>query len=439
MRWWRRSSDRDRSKAPIDDRLAKIADPTGQRLVEVLSEFHRETGDRDEIWLQPLMAAIDQLVVQWLDEHDRLMQAAADFEVAHRAEQAMRDRLQSLIDLVRRTETRASRPTDEMSNLLQTDPAGGAEPAGTDTEDQLPRQRLPRPDPPLPPPPPPPPPPFDGLQTSATAGAAPIAGAGSADPVLPGGPDTGLAAFLFGRLRVYLDGEPVEMNFGGKGLRVFRYLLAHRLHPAPKDVLIELFWPDSRLESGRRGLHQAIYTIRKALREATAGQLIVFDEDAYQIDPSLATWTDVDAFERQVEMGRREEAVAGDPARARELYRQAEQWVTGDFLEESPYEEWAIAERERLRLLYIDMANRLGELLEANDDLAAALEVSHRVLKVDRCDEESHRRSMRCYSALGHRSLAIRQYRTCADQLSQTYELSPSPETTELYESLIAG
>ncbi|MCP4967755.1 MAG: hypothetical protein GY926_21290 [bacterium] len=252
-------------------------------------------------------------------------------------------------------------------------------------------------------------------------------------------PSTGLAALFFGPLRLYLDGTPLEPHLHGKAFKVFSYLVANHDRPIPKDVLIEMFWPQSEIATGRRGLHQAVYTIRKALRPANdVRKIVVFKDDSYQINPAIEGWTDVDDFELHVRSGQRAE-LEGDLDRAQEMYSRAEQRFRGDFLEDAPYEDWAIADRSRLRLVYVEVANRVADLLEDAGEISRALAVSGRVLRIEPCDEESHRRAMRCYTKTDQRTLAIRQYRRCAEQLEQIYGLTPSPATTELHDSLISG
>jgi DNA-binding SARP family transcriptional activator len=247
-----------------------------------------------------------------------------------------------------------------------------------------------------------------------------------------------LGVHLFGTFRLYQRGEPVDTRNHAKSLRVLKYLVSHREHPVPKDVLIELFWPESDLDTVGRNLHQAIYTLRKILRcrEGAASQ-ILFENGAYLINPNLSIWSDVDEFETSAADGRLAE-LAGQFDTAIAALARAERCYEGDYLADTPYEEWALGDRERLRLKYVDVANWLGDLLLETGDIDGSVAVSLKLLRREPCDEGAHRRLIRCYASSGHRNLVIRQYQAyvaCADRL---YGLGPSPETTALYESLIA-
>lgn len=425
MRWRRRSPDqRPPGGAELTRRLELVADSEGHELAEAVAKLRDDVERRAEPSLGPLILAADDLATLWLDQRDRLVEAIAAVEAAIEGERAVRQRLRSVLDLLLASPPLPNQPSPLAPTALR--------PPGPDS---------------------------DRLDTSLPEGSAPPTvappggprpqprpaghhGAGNNEsvpddpPALPY-PEDGLATHLFGRLRLAVDGEPVETNLHGKALRVFRYLLANKARPAPKDVLIDTFWPNMDLDSGRRSLHQAVYTIRKALPDTDGDQaIIVFENDAYQINPRIPSWSDVGEFELSVRMGRQAEA-DGDVTRALEMFRLAESLVTGEFVEEAPYEDWTIPERERLRLAHIEVADHLADLLEATSDPSGALEVSQRILRMESTDERSHRRVMRCYIAAGQRTLAIRQYEICAEQLQETYRLAPSQETVDLFNTLI--
>lgn len=201
---------------------------------------------------------------------------------------------------------------------------------------------------------------------------------------------------------------------------------------------MDLFWPDSDIETVGRNLHQAIYTLRKILgHDPGQVQQVVFDNGAYMVNPKLTVWCDRDKFEAAAAAGKADEA-EGRLESAIDALAYAERTYGGDYLEDSPYEEWAIGDRERLRLLYVDVANRLADLFLHVGDIDAAVVVSTRLLRHEPGDEAAHRRLIRCYGVSGHRNLAIRQYKSyvaCAERL---YGLGPSQETTALYQSVIA-
>jgi DNA-binding SARP family transcriptional activator len=68
-----------------------------------------------------------------------------------------------------------------------------------------------------------------------------------------------------------------------------------------------------------------------------------------------------------------------------------------------------------------------------------ALIFGRRLLETDPTREDVYRDLMRCYSRLGQRSEALRQYRRCQDELRADLDLEPEMETAALYNQLVRG
>jgi DNA-binding SARP family transcriptional activator len=245
-----------------------------------------------------------------------------------------------------------------------------------------------------------------------------------------------LAAFLLGFSVVQSRGCTIENWRGAMAARVVRYLMFRCGQPIHRDILIETFWPECDAETGRHNLHQTMYVIRRVLRDHTGLNHIAFENESYVLDRDSGFWCDVEEFEKSVTAGRR----ADREGRTDDAVKEFEQVLAlyaGDLLEDMPHEEWALTERDRLRLEYLDCTNRLAALQLADGAVDAALETSQRVLRCDPCDEAAHRQVMLCYSLTGQRPLVAQQYRTCRSALADTLDLEPSKETTELYRSLV--
>jgi DNA-binding SARP family transcriptional activator len=257
----------------------------------------------------------------------------------------------------------------------------------------------------------------------------------SAQPDLPDTPAPVLAAHLLGPFRVTLNGRPIESWPSGRGRAVLKYLLAQRGQPVPRDVLMDRFWPDASPEAARRNLHQAIYSLRQALRAAADVPVVVFQDGAYCLSTELRVWVDIQEFERHIAAGRRHEAT-GQLAAAAAAYEAAVNLYSGDFLADDPYEEWPLLTRERLRVAYLATLDRLAEIVLSQGQLAACVLLCQRILACDHCHEDAHRRLMRCYSRQGQHHLALRQYQACVEALRDELDVEPDPATTQLYERI---
>jgi DNA-binding SARP family transcriptional activator len=247
-----------------------------------------------------------------------------------------------------------------------------------------------------------------------------------------------LAVHFLGPLRIFHDGRLVTDWNGLKGLAVLKYLVAQRGKPVSKEVLMDLIWPESDPEAARRNLHQAIYSLRQTLRSNQPDfRPIEFHNDHYQINPMSDLWIDFVAFEKLAQEGK-QFVLAGRTAEALQAFTRAETLYQGDFLEGDLYEEWAIAQREQLRLLYLDVTSWLTEHFVKQAEFTAAIALAQKTLAQDACHEQAHRCLMVSYAAQGQRHLAVRQYLACVQALRTELDLSPSAETSALYRQITA-
>jgi len=245
-----------------------------------------------------------------------------------------------------------------------------------------------------------------------------------------------LAIHCLGAFQAYTSDRLVEDWPGHKAMSLFKYLVLHRRRRIPKDVLYELFWPDTDPEACRRNLHQAIYSLRHAIRRCRPEiRSVLFEDDCYFLNPGVEIWVDAEEFEEHAAAGRRLDA-AEQPNQAMAEYGRAEALYRGPLLEECLYEDWAAPERERLRETYTHVARRLAIGYIERHEYSAAIVLCQKELSLDRCDEDTHRRLMRCYDAQGQRHLALRQFRACAEALRADFNLAPSPETIALNDVL---
>ena len=248
-----------------------------------------------------------------------------------------------------------------------------------------------------------------------------------------------LVVYCLGSFRVYQDDHLITDWESLKAKCILKYLVAHHGSPIVKDVLMDVFWPDAEPEAARRNLHQAVYALRKTLRQRQPSFApIWFESDCYLLNPDTPIWVDFENFEQHVRDGQRLEA-AGQLAVAIEKYGIAEGLYEGNFLEEDPYEDWPSPQRQHLQNLYLQTADRLSKYYVHQGEHNAAISLCRKILALDNCCEEAHRRLMRCYQAQGQRHLAVRQYQTCVQALQEELDLTPSEETTDLCQSIAAA
>ena len=245
-----------------------------------------------------------------------------------------------------------------------------------------------------------------------------------------------LTVHLLGNMRVSVNDAPIDSWSSRRGRSLFAYLLTHRDAWQQREVLMEVFWPESRPEAARNSLNVAMHGLRQILRTATNVPVIVFVGTAYRIHPDVCVWVDVEEFDRRVEDGRRHEA-AGDIDDAMRNYESAAALCRGTFLADYPYEDWAVRLRERLRLARLDTLDRLSSLYYGLGRYAAASTLCRQIIDDDPCREDAHRQLMRCYSRQGQPHLALLQYRACVSVLEEELGIQPSAATVEVRDRMM--
>jgi DNA-binding SARP family transcriptional activator len=240
---------------------------------------------------------------------------------------------------------------------------------------------------------------------------------------------------LLGRFEVAIDDHPICVWHGARGLALFKYLLTHRARSCPRDVLMDVFWPDVSPDQARNRFHVALSALRRSLRAVGDIPIVEFRNGTYGLNPELELQVDVDDFRRLVETGEHAQG-DGDADAAIECYGQAVTLYRGDLLAESPYDDWALLPRETLRVTYLDVLDRLAALHLAKGSLGPCIAVAQLILQQDPCREDAHRLLMRCYAQQGRVHEALRQFEFCSRALATTLGSGPSRATVELHHSI---
>ena len=254
------------------------------------------------------------------------------------------------------------------------------------------------------------------------------------EPELPVRPS--LVVYLLGPFRVYLNDQSIDEWAGSKAKLLFKYLVATRGRPASQEVLMDLFWPQANVAAARNNLHVAIYGLRQTFHRIQKDfSHIFFRDDHYLLNPDLAVWVDVEAFQTGLRKGR-ELANLGRTDEAIGQYFAAEALYEGDFLEEDRYEEWPQGQRHRLREEYLELLDHLYRYNYEQGDYSNSVSVCRKMLALEPSHETAHRRLMRCYGRLGQRYLVVRQFHQCVEILRRDLDIDPSRETVDLYHQI---
>src|SRR5204863_7346721 len=103
---------------------------------------------------------------------------------------------------------------------------------------------------------------------------------------------SGLPAGMLAHFVVHIDGRDVTDALAGRSRTVLQYLVLTG-SPVPRDVLIDVCWPEFDVERGRNNLNVAITGIRRALGYA---EVVRHRAGTYRLDPEIETSIEVVTF-----------------------------------------------------------------------------------------------------------------------------------------------
>ncbi len=106
-------------------------------------------------------------------------------------------------------------------------------------------------------------------------------------------------------------------------------------------------------------------------------------------------------------------------------------------LDEPPFEEWLLSERERMRELALEALAKLFDHQTRAGLIEQATQTAGRMLSIDPLQEVVHRALMRLYARQARRAAAMRQYQVCAAVLQRELGVAPEPETTQLSRDVV--
>ena len=244
---------------------------------------------------------------------------------------------------------------------------------------------------------------------------------------------------LFGKFCVRRDEQILDGFDARKVQELFCYLLLHRDHSLPREILASILWPDTTTAQSKKNLRQALWQLQSALgsqNQRLNDRIVLVEPDWVQLNSAANFWLDVAVFERTFNLVQKTPGQELDSSTA-QLLQETVQLYQGPLLE-GWYQDWCLLERERLQSLYLAMLDKLMSYCEVIHDYETGLLYGMRIMCYDRARERTHRRMMRLYYLLGDRAEALRQYERCAAALEEELGISPSKSTIAIYRQIQA-
>jgi len=244
-----------------------------------------------------------------------------------------------------------------------------------------------------------------------------------------------LRVYALGRVRVLRDEVPLSFPTQ-KACDLLLLLLLHAGRMRERDWIAEQLWPQRSAGKARRCLSTSLWRLRKTVdAEQPGSRYILADRVRLMFDRGSPYWFDAEIFQQKASAGLQGASLC-DQSRVQAL-REALELYRGDLFE-GCYDDWCLAERERLRLLLLRVLRRLQRHARLSGDLEAGVAYAERLLCLDALQEDVHREVMRCHVDAGHPTRALDHFRRCREMLNSELRVEPMPETWQLYHQIRA-
>jgi len=231
---------------------------------------------------------------------------------------------------------------------------------------------------------------------------------------------------LLGDFRMKSESRALINISAKKSQAMLAYLGVKPAQMVSRDKMAGLLWSSTATEQARQSLRQTLSSLRKELAQISSDRKILVEEgDFLSVDPALVH-IDVAEFEKLA-------ASASDEnlRRATALYR-------GDFMEgfeldEERFDQWVLAERDRLHRMALRVHGQLIESQTRAGNLDEAIATSQQSLRIDPLQESVHRTLMKLYMDSGDLVNALQQYDACSKILKRELQVEPDVDTKRLF------
>src|SRR5437660_3226891 len=214
---------------------------------------------------------------------------------------------------------------------------------------------------------------------------------------------------------------------------LFKFLLCRTQRRAPKDMLIEAFWPDVEVTSASHSFDTAISRLRNVLTPIGKDSLLITQRVSstvfYELPSQQTLWTDIDAFLALLSQAKRASSKGHDPL---PLLETAWHYASGIFLEDNLYSPWAQAKRQTINTLRHRVLHQLVNLNIQRGQLEPAELLLLAALEEEPTDEDSVCSLMSLLEQQGRRQDALSCYERLVAVLKEESETEPLPSTQAL-------
>lgn len=255
----------------------------------------------------------------------------------------------------------------------------------------------------------------------------------------------------FGKAEIIIRGNTIDEAFWSKKKWkvIFIYLMLSSKQELTKDKIIDVFYPDTPIESAENIFHQMVSKFRSIAKIASCdekpaavkakgkktgdeaqlvSQLLIYEDKLLKISDDFIFYIDSNEFDKLYKKA----SMAKNPEKKTELLSSAIKLYKGDFLEGN-YETWAEELRMKYQSYFISMSEDIIKIKAEEKDHDAVLEYSENLLKYDPLNLAAYEYAIKSYEALNKLKQAREKYSRLIKSYDKEYgEKLPASFTSKV-------
>ena len=246
-------------------------------------------------------------------------------------------------------------------------------------------------------------------------------------------------------MRLYITGPLVveqpphvidETRFPSRQARLlFACLACERSRALPRDELAEILWGEEVPAAWEAALKALVSKLRRVLAPLSSETLIGSQYGCYQLRLPSDCWVDWEAARRALD--ETEGALrSGNPSNGWGAANVAVTIARRGFLA-GERGTWVEARRRSLCELLARGLDCYGVISLETGQAELAAQIAEEAIAREPFRESGYQRLMEAHEKLGNRAEAVRAYHRCRELLIDELGVSPSPETEDVYLSIL--
>lgn len=250
---------------------------------------------------------------------------------------------------------------------------------------------------------------------------------------------------LFGRFIISVNGVAIpEEEWKTKKIKgILEYLVLNKGKPVTRELLMELFWPDSDKKSAAVSLRAALYELKKVLskygiKNDGDTSFIYERTGSLEIKSNRILYIDTDKFTLLYNEYRDRCRKGVDKKQLLTVLKEINSLYSGDLLAEELYADWVFADREAYKLLYLETTVALASLYIEEKETDLADKFLQKALSIDPYNEEVCLMLLKLYISVNQRSRAAKLYKNFESRLIKDLNISPDERFSDTMKQMIS-